>query len=174
IQEAATRQLRLEDLQDFQAHPGAGVTAQTASRKILIGTRRLMEEQAIAITQPAEDAIARLDAGGQTALLVARDGVLLGVLGARDQVRQGIVGLLNELRSLGIDPIVLLTGDRAATAKAADSENVFTEIHAELLPEQKAQFITDMKARQTTGVAMVGDGINDAPALARADVGIAI
>jgi Cu+-exporting ATPase len=174
VEEAAQRQLKLDDLQDFHAHPGAGVTAQTASGKILIGTRRLMEEQGIAITQEADDALARLDVGGQTALLVARDGVLLGVMGARDQVRLGIVGLLNELRALGIDPIVLLTGDRAAAAKAADPERVFSAIHAELLPEQKAQFITQMKARQRTGVAMVGDGINDAPALARADVGIAI
>ncbi|MSQ96251.1 MAG: cation-translocating P-type ATPase family protein [Gemmataceae bacterium] len=172
VQEAAKRQLKPDEVLEFQAHPGAGVTAQTNAGKILIGTRRLLEEQGIAITQPAQDALARLDAGGQTSLLIARDGVLLGLLGARDCVRPDVVLLVNQLKALGIDPIVMLTGDRAAAAKAADQESVFSEIHAELLPEQKAQFIAEMKTRNS--VAMVGDGINDAPALASADVGIAV
>jgi Cu+-exporting ATPase len=172
LQEATKRQLKLDDFQDFHAHPGAGVAALTASGRILIGTPRLMEEQGITLTEAATVALSRLDAGGQTALLVARDGVLLGALGARDRIRPDALGLLKQLRSLGIDPIVLLTGDRRAAANAVAQDLAFSEIHAELLPEQKAQFIADLKGK--AGVAMVGDGINDAPALARADVGIAI
>ena len=174
VQEAARRQLPLDELQEFSALPGAGVTAQTAAGKILIGTRRLLEEQGIAITDPAGDALHRLDETGQTALLVARDSVLLGVLGARDRLRADAGLVLKQLRALGIDPIVLLTGDRSAAAKLIAQDLTFNEILAELLPEQKAQFIAAMKAKAKTGVAMIGDGINDAPALASADVGIAI
>lgn len=171
---AARRGITLDAVESFQAHPGAGVTAQIKAGRILVGTRRLIEEEGIAVPPTAIDALTRLDAGGQTALLVARDGVLLGAIGARDRVRSEVVLVLNQLRTLGIDPIVLLTGDRAAAAKAADPEGIFTAIHAELLPEQKAQFLADLKSQRHANVAMVGDGINDAPALARADVGIAV
>ena len=185
VQEATKRQLRLDELHDFQAHPGAGVTAQTAAGKILIGTRRLLEEQGIRLSEAATDALSRLDASGQTALLVSRDGVLIGVLGARDRLRPDAGSLLKQLRALGIDPIVLLTGDRSAAAKAVAQDLAFSDILAELLPAQKAAYISELKARMEaqakeqkepgpTGVAMVGDGINDAPGLARADVGIAI
>ncbi len=172
VQEATKRQLKLDDPSDFHAHPGAGVTAQTAAGKILIGTRRHMEEQGIALTALATDALAKLDAGGQTALLIARDGVLLGALGARDRLRAEAQEVLKQLQALGIDPIVLLTGDREAAAKSVAQDLPLGDIRAELLPEQKAQYVAEMKRK--TGVAMVGDGINDAPALARADVGIAI
>ena len=175
VQEAARRQLPIDDVQDFHAHPGAGVTAVTSAGTVLIGTRRLMEEQGIAITPAAEAALAKLDGAGQTALLAARDGVLLGALGARDTLRLGAFGLLSQLRTLGMDPIVLLTGDRTAAAKDIAQDLAFSEIRAELLPEQKAIFITDLQgAPRAQASRMVGDGINDAPALARADVGIAI
>ena len=174
VQEAVKRQLPLDELQEFSALPGAGVTAQTTAGKILIGTRRLLEEQGIALTDAASDALHHLDESGQTALLVARDGILLGVLGARDQLRADAGLVLKQLRALGIDPIVLLTGDRSAAARLIAQDLTFNEILAELLPEQKAQFIAAMKAKTKSGVAMIGDGINDAPALASADVGIAI
>ncbi len=178
VQEAARRHLKLDDVLDFQAHPGAGVTAQTSAGKILIGTRRLLHEQGIDVTAAAENALARLDSDGQTALLIARDGVLLGALGARDRIRPDAIAVLKQLRDLGIDPVVLLTGDRSAAARSVAQDLAFSVIHAELLPEQKAQILVDLKnahpAKKNVGVAMVGDGINDAPALARADVGIAI
>jgi len=173
VQEAMRRQLALDEIQDFHAHPGAGVAAQTNAGRILIGTRRLLEEQGITITDATSDALARFDAAGQTPLLVARDGIVIGALGARDRLRPEAQLVLKQLRDLGIDPIVLLTGDRAAAAKAIAQDLAFSQIHAELLPEQKVQFLDGLRTR-TAGVAMVGDGINDAPALAHADVGIAI
>jgi len=172
VQETGKRQLPLDSVTEFQAQAGAGVVTTTASGKILVGTPRLMEEQGILVSDSAGEALAKLDASGQTALLVARDGILLGVIGARDRVRTDVAIVLKELRDLGIEPIVMLTGDRNAAAKSVAQDLVLSEIHAELLPDQKAQRIADMKTKSK--VAMVGDGINDAPALAAADVGIAI
>ncbi len=172
---AQARHLHLEALDAFEAHPGAGVTARTQQDTILVGTRRLLEEQGLVLPAESEQLLKNLDAEGQTALLVARNGQVLGAIGAHDRVRPEAAGVLAELRSLGIDPIVLLTGDRAAPAKAAAADLPFDEIHAELLPTQKADFIASLqKNAGTRTVAMVGDGINDAPALARADVGLAL
>jgi P-type Cu+ transporter len=183
LHEAEKRQLLPEPLLDFQAHPGAGITARTSAGTLLVGTRRMMEEQGLSLPAAALAALDRLDAAGQTSLLVARDGHLLGILGARDRVRPEAAAVLAELRAIGIDPIVLLTGDRSAAARAVAQDLAFSEIHAELLPEQKAELLAKLKANLpltpgprplTPGIAMVGDGINDAPALARADVGLAL
>jgi Cu+-exporting ATPase len=208
-QEAAARQLPLSPLGEFQAHPGAGVTARAlvdgrseftpfsasnapelqVESRLVVGTRRFLEDQGIAIPAAATTALEQLDAAGQTALLVARDGVVLGAIGARDKVRSEAAGVIEELRQLGIRDIALLTGDRAAVARAVAAALHIDEVHAELLPVQKADFLERWRLEDggaTTPepgpklgshgrkVAMVGDGINDAPALARADVGLAI
>src|SRR5262249_26333241 len=91
----------------------------------------------------------RLDTAGQTALVVARDGRVVGVIGARDRVRPEAAGVVSELRELGIDPIVLLTGDRPAAANALAADLPFSATHAELLPEQKAKLIDELKSRVT-------------------------
>jgi Cu+-exporting ATPase len=171
-QEAAGRGLEVEAVEEFLAHPGAGVTARTAAGTLVVGSRRLLEERGITVSGEARAVLERLDAAGQTALLVARDGVVLGVIGARDRVRPEAAGVLAELRELGIRDIALLTGDRAAVAQALTADLGVAEVHAELLPAQKAEFIE--RWQQQRRVAMVGDGINDAPSLARADVGLAL
>jgi Cu+-exporting ATPase len=179
LHEARSRQFALDPIHDFQAHPGAGIRAFTAAGNLLVGTRRLMEEQGINVGPDAIVCLERLDAAGQTPLLVARDGALLGAIGARDRLRPEAVLLLKELRDLGIDPIVLLTGDRSAAAHALTQDLAFSAIHAELLPEQKAEHVAQLATVAGSKVPkrlvmMVGDGINDAPALARADIGVAI
>jgi P-type Cu+ transporter len=174
LQEAQARRLPLEPVEDFRAHPGAGVTARTAAGPLLVGNRRLLEENGLALAPEALAVLDRLDAAGQTALLVARGGVVLGVIGARDRVRPEAAAVLAELRALGITDIALLTGDRPAAARAVAEQLGITEVHAELLPEQKAQFLEQWKQGGKRAVAMVGDGINDAPALAVADVGLAL
>jgi Cu+-exporting ATPase len=174
LQEAQARGLPLDPVDDFRAHPGAGVTARTAAGPLLVGNRRLLEENGLALSPEATAVLDRLDAAGQTALLVARAGVVLGVVGARDRVRPEAAAVLAELRALGITDIALLTGDREAAARAVAGQLGITEVHAELLPEQKAQFIERWKDGGKRAVAMVGEGINDAPALAVADVGLAL
>ncbi len=200
LQEAARRNLHLEEVAEFKAHPGAGVEVKTPLGIVIVGNRRLLEEQGI--TLPAEVAalLERFDATGQTALLVVRDGIVLGAIGVRDHLRVEAAEVLAQLRGLGIQRIALLTGDRPAAAAgvaaalgtssplpalgappeqaitqapADGGGSLLTEVRAELLPQQKAEFVADWQ-RQGLRVAMVGDGINDAPALARADVGLAL
>jgi Cu+-exporting ATPase len=172
LQEAARRGITPEPVQEFQAHPGAGVTARTEAGVVLVGNRRLLEEQGVTLPAEVQALLERLDGAGQTVLLVARDGRVLGAVGARDRVRPETAEVLRELRALGINDVALLTGDRTAAALGVAGGLGLSEVHAELLPQQKAEFVAAWQTRRR--VAMVGDGINDAPALARADVGIAI
>jgi Cu+-exporting ATPase len=181
IDQARRRNLSLDAVDGFQAHPGNGISGILPSGKVLLGNRRFMAEQGIALSAEVEEILTRLDSGGQTVLLVALDGQVVGAIGATDRVRPEAPGVLAELVHLGIERLVMLTGDRLAAAQAAarqlDTEATAgrLEVHAELLPQQKAELIERMRGTSSPGrVAMVGDGINDAPALARADVGLAI
>jgi Cu+-exporting ATPase len=173
LDEARRRGLQPEGVEDFEAQPGCGVRVRSAAGTLLVGARRLLEEQGVVVPQEAQEAVARLDAAGQTVLLVAREGQVLGVIGARDRLRADALGIIAELRALGINDIALLTGDRSAVADAIAATLGLSEVRAELLPAQKAEWVAE---RQASGkkVAVVGDGVNDAPALARADVGLAI
>jgi Cu+-exporting ATPase len=170
--EATQRQLAVEEVNEFMAHPGAGVIARTTGGTLIVGSRRLLEDHGIQVPSDALTVVQQLDASGQTALLVARDGAVLGIIGARDRVRTEAPTVISELRNLGIRNIALLTGDRTAVAQALAAAVPISEVHAELLPEQKAELIE--RWQRTGKVAMVGDGINDAPSLARANVGLAI
>ncbi len=173
VQQGAAQGLAPAPVEDFQAHTGAGVTARVGDDTVVVGTPRLLQEQGIDLPPEVTALLAQLDAGGQTALLVARSSVVLGAIGARDRVRPEARVVVAELRALGIADIALLTGDRAAAAQVAAETLAISEVHAELLPQQKAAVIAD-KRKQGRRIAMVGDGINDAPALAGADVGLAI
>ncbi len=172
VRAARERQLTLETPSDFKAHPGAGISAQLATGAVLVGTRKLLVDQGLTISPAVEEYLQSLDAAGQSALLVAHGGRVLGALGVRDVLRPEAENVLLALREAGIDPILMLTGDRHAAAHSLAKPLALTAIHAELLPEAKAKLVEELLGTKKT--AMVGDGINDAPALARAHVGLAI
>jgi Cu+-exporting ATPase len=173
VREAANKNLPLDSADDFQAHPGCGVTVRTVNATILVGNRRLLEEQGMALSPEVIALVERLDAAGQTVLLVASGGHVLGAIGARDRVRPEAQETLARLHALGISDLAMLTGDRAAVANNVAADLGLTEVRAELLPEEKAEFIARWQ-EEKKAVAMVGDGVNDAPALSRATVGLAI
>ena len=155
----------------FEARPGLGASALVDRRRVAVGNLALMRDLSVD-TQPVEQGAARLAAAARTVVYVAVDGVIAGVLGIADPVKATSAFAIDRLKRLGLD-VVLLTGDARTTADAVASQVGLTDVVAGVLPEGK---VTEIERRHAAGarVAMVGDGINDAPALARADVGIAI
>jgi Cu+-exporting ATPase len=148
------------------------VEAVVEGRKLVVGNAGLLEKRGIDAAVLAERAAALAEAG-RTPVFVAVDGETAGLLGIADPVKAGSRAAVASLRALGIR-VVMLTGDNERTARAVAREVGIEEVRAEVLPVDKARVITRLQEETGLAVAMVGDGINDAPALARADVGIAI
>jgi P-type Cu+ transporter len=177
VAEAERLGLETPAVEHFQAHPGAGVSARVpvegATRDVLVGNLRLFRELGVEVPAGVEDALRTLDESGQTALLVAVDGRVAGAIGARDRVRREAHDVIHDLKHLGLKDLTILTGDRPAPARAVARKVHVKQVEAELTPADKAEWV---HRRQHEGrvVAMVGDGINDAPALAMADVGLAL
>jgi Cd2+/Zn2+-exporting ATPase len=157
---------------EFQALPGLGAQAVVDGQPVLIGSHRLLAARGLAT--PALDAeLDRRGRLGQTAVFVALGGSAVGVIGLSDETRAGARDAIDELRRTGLTRVVMLTGDNVQTANAVAAECGVDDVLAELLPEDKMHAIEAL--RRTHGpVAMVGDGVNDAPALAAADLGIAM
>jgi Cu+-exporting ATPase len=172
IEAAGGRGLNLDSISQFLAHPGSGVEATTAAGELIVGSRRILQDRGISIPPAGDTSLERLDSAGQTPLWVARNKEVLGVIGLSDQVRPEAAAVIEELRQLGIQEVCILTGDRQAAAHLVAEQVQVPEVRSELLPEQKADFVEELQRRRA--VAMVGDGINDAPALARARVGLAV
>ncbi len=158
---------------EFEAYTGRGVTALFDGQTIAVGTPALMERLGIAVDGRAGRTLDALKERGQTAVLVAVDGQVLGALGISDPVRDNAAAAISRLRAQGVKRIVMLTGDEKRTAEAVAGAVGITEVHAGMLPEDKLAVIRSLQ-KEGHVVAMVGDGVNDAPALAAADVSIAM
>ncbi len=169
--EANARDLSLSEPLGFSAIAGHGVNAEVDGHDILVGNRRLMESYKIDIS-PIEDKLVNMEEAANTAILVAVDNQLAGVIGVADTIKEGSSEAISQLKSIGLD-VVMMTGDNHRTAKAIAEQVGINQVLAEVLPGDKAGEIKKLQAEGQT-VAMVGDGINDAPALAQADIGIAI
>ncbi|HOM67484.1 MAG: Copper-exporting P-type ATPase A [Chloroflexi bacterium ADurb.Bin120] len=169
--EANARGLTLSEPLGFSAVAGHGVQAEVDGRQVLVGNRRLMRNQAIEI-ESAEDDIRELEEDGNTALLVSLDGRLSAVIGVADTIKEGSQAAIDTLHAMGLQ-VAMVTGDNLRTAHAIARQLNIDTVLAEVLPGDKAAEIKKLQAEGHT-VAMVGDGINDAPALAQADIGIAI
>ena len=187
VRYAQVQEVTLKDAQNFEAIAGSGVQGIVSNRLIQIGTQRWLQELGIQ-TQPLQSDKGRLESLGKTVVLIAVDAELQGLMAISDALKPSSVQAVRSLQRLGLE-VVMLTGDNQQTADAIAQEVGISNVIAEVRPEQKAAVIADLqsgklghsttqtKSRQQTRskiVAMVGDGINDAPALAQADVGIAI
>jgi len=172
VRGAAERGLTLPPLPAaFRSITGGGVEGVVEGRAVLVGSRRLLGERGI-VVDSAETRLQAFESEGKTALLVAVDGRLAGLVAVADTVKDGAAEAVRQLRALGLD-VALLTGDNRRTAEAIGRIAGIERVIAEARPEEKAAEVARLQGRGQV-VAMVGDGINDAPALARADVGIAM
>lgn len=162
----------LLDVSDFNAVPGRGVRCFIDGKQILIGNRKLLTENGVTIPTEIESILVELEEGAQTGVLVAYDDVPIGVLGVADPLKREAAVVIEGLGKMGITP-VMVTGDNWRTAKAVAKEVGIDDVRAEVMPAGKAEVIRSFQ-KDGSVVAMVGDGINDSPALAAADVGMAI
>lgn len=171
VDKAKEEGLSLSAVQDFENLAGFGLKGQVAGRELLVGNKALMEKEEVDLSSAQADFV-QLTQEGQTPIFVASQGQLLGLLGVADQLKPDSQAAIQALQAKGIE-VVMLTGDNEQTAQAIAQEAGINRAISQVLPDQKAQAISDLQAADKK-VAMVGDGINDAPALATADLGIAM
>jgi P-type Cu+ transporter len=158
----------------FEAVSGHGLRATYADHVVLIGNRKLMDDNHIPVTESIDNTLKQLEIQGKTATLVAIDNKLSGTIALADTIKENAKEAIDILtKSMGVE-VIMLTGDNERTAKAVASKLGISKVIAQVLPQEKEKVISKLKDEEGKVVAMVGDGINDAPALARADLGIAI
>lgn len=165
--------LEAKEVEASQVLQGGGIVAQVAGQQVLVGNRYLLDQYHVPVTKEMEKDMEELASAGNSLVLVAVNGQLELALGLKDEIRAGVKEDLVALKKLGVKNLLLLSGDNQKTVDLVAEELGLTEAYGQLLPEDKAEFV---KKRQAAGeiVAFVGDGINDSPSLARADIGIAM
>ena len=171
VEAAKDRGLKLSDTEGFDAPTGKGVVGKVEGRRVALGNTRLLDDLSIEAGRFGEKAD-ELRRDGQTVMFVAVDGTVAGLIGVADPIKETTAKAIQELRADGLR-IVMLTGDNRTTAEAVARKLGIDEIEAEVLPQEKGEIVKKHKAEGRV-VAMAGDGVNDAPALAEADVGIAM
>jgi Cu2+-exporting ATPase len=171
VQGAEARQLALPRATDFTAVTGKGMQAQVDGHRVLAGNAALLTDAGIAAGSLGDQA-ERLATAGKTPMYVAVDGKPAGVVAVADTIRPSAPALIRALKEAGIE-VAMMTGDNRRTAEAVAKELGIERVFAEVLPDQKAGYVRRLQG-EGKRVAMVGDGVNDAPALAQADIGVAI
>ncbi len=175
MRKAVALGLSTGDPSQFQAHHGRGVVAERNGQKLVVGQTGLMDDQSVVMSDAVQAHVDEHHDEGHTTIVVAHDGKVCGTICVADTVRAKADEAIRDLRGLGVEKVVMLTGDNKRVAMQIAGKLGLDEVQADVLPEQKAEHIESLKrAGRAGGVAMVGDGINDAPALAVADVGIAM
>jgi Cu+-exporting ATPase len=171
VRSAAERKLALEDPQDFKAIEGHGIEAVVGGVRVVLGNRKLMSDRGIDV-KDLEKKAGEFSAEAKTSIYISFDGKAAGLLAVSDSLKDSSLRAVKRLKKLGLE-VVMLTGDNRATAEAIARKAGIEKVIAEVLPEEKVHVVKKLQAGGRK-VAMVGDGINDAPALAQSDVGIAI
>ncbi|MEK3889047.1 heavy metal translocating P-type ATPase [Bacillus sp. FSL K6-3431] len=172
VQGINEKNIVLRDVSEFEAVPGFGIQAIVSGKRVLIGTRRLMKQHNIHVEKQAFDEMNLLEREGKTAMIVAVDSVYAGLIAVADTIKTTSVAAIKRLKEMDLD-VIMITGDNKQTAQTIAKEAGIEHVIAEVLPEGKAEEVKKLQ-QQGKKVAMVGDGINDAPALAIADIGMAI
>lgn len=179
VKKAEAEKIDLLKPDNFNAIPGHGIEGVIKNKKVYLGNRKLMAREKIEIEKNIEAQIQKLENEGKTVMILALDNIIIGLIAVADTVKEHAKEAINILHQMNIKTL-MITGDNERTAKAIAKEVGIDEILADVLPEQKAKIIQNIQnseienSRQGRVVAMIGDGINDAPALAQADIGVAI
>jgi Cd2+/Zn2+-exporting ATPase len=174
VQTARDRQLTFPAAASIENLAGKGIRAQVDGTEVLLGAMRAFaDDPAAAKGSPLAQTVSQLEGDGQTTVIVRQGGKFIGVIALADEPRVSSAGIMERLKALGINQLVMLTGDNEAVAKRVAAKVGLTDVRAALLPENKLTAIRDLE-RQHGAIAMVGDGVNDAPALAAATVGVAM
>ncbi|WP_248000367.1 heavy metal translocating P-type ATPase [Lactiplantibacillus plantarum] len=160
-------------LDDTETIKGQGICAQVGQQEVVIGNQKMLTAHNIKLNPTQLKDLNGLQAGGQSTVIMAVDGQVQLIFGIADTIRPGVKDSLAALKAQGIKKLVMLTGDNELTAQAVANELNLDEVHANLLPEEKVEYVKKLKAAGNT-VAFIGDGINDSPSIANADIGIAM
>ena len=172
VKKALENDIDLIEIKDFQAHPGKGIEAYSNGNQYLIGSRKIAEISKFTISAEVQDKMTALEDEGKTVMVIVVENQLIGLIAIADTIKPTSKEAVEVLKKMGIK-VVMVSGDNIRAAKSIANQVGIEEVHAEVLPEQKVGVVLKYQSEQNT-VIFVGDGVNDAPALAQSDVGIAI
>jgi Cu+-exporting ATPase len=172
VEKAREKELKLTEATDFEAVTGKGIRTSVDGVTVLVGSKKLMIQEGAIVDDEVDSRMSELEKQAKTAMLVARDHKVIGIIAVADRIKEDSKKAIAAFREFGLTPI-MMTGDNERTARAIAAEVGIEEVLAGVMPDQKSDKVREL---QNSGekVAMVGDGINDAPALTQADVGIAV
>jgi len=173
LEEAQRRGLDLDDPDEFQASSGLGVTAKLGGHLVVVGNLNLLRQHRIQLDDTSLTYISSQSMLGRTTVVVARDSEAVGIISISDTLREGVHNSVSRMKAMGVDKVVMLTGDSPFAARDAAQRVGIDEVYADLLPVNKVEHVREYQ-QQGREVIVVGDGVNDAPALATANVGIAM